>query len=72
MVTRTSMVAKLLIALGLFRDGEALMRQNLRRSRPGASEHEVEQESRKSVTSLRSSSWLVLKTVHRTRLTSEP
>ena len=44
MVTRTSMAAKLLIALGLFRDGEALMRQNLRRSRPGASDHEVEQD----------------------------
>jgi hypothetical protein len=44
-VHRTSEAAqRLLIALELYQDGEALMRQNLRRRRPSASHAEIERE----------------------------
>jgi len=40
----TEAAQRLLMALDLFRDGEALMRQNLRRRRPSASAAEIERE----------------------------
>lgn len=39
-----SLAQRLLTALELFRDGEALMRQNLRRRRPNASSDDIERE----------------------------
>ncbi|MDG2038926.1 MAG: hypothetical protein P8J30_00405 [Ilumatobacter sp.] len=40
----TDAAQRLLMALDLFRDGEALMRQNLRRRHPSASAAEIERE----------------------------
>lgn len=39
---RRAATRRLLVALDLFRDGEAIMRQNLRRRRTGASDTEID------------------------------